>query len=492
MAERNLPQGAKNWLPELILAAQCRYTLAVKNNYRNQEAWGDAVRLLQQSQKPIYIQRSVQNAGTVKGIPTKIDNQEISQVLQNVVYEREPILKDGVVIAPGQNLTGPGGGSPQDILEAGRAVRTMKYRDSTYALLAALYENYQGPGRHSDMGTKTFQQSAAKYTDLDIVGNWRMGPPGAWKAKDKLVKKGWCDERRENGNNKFYHLTQLGARVAAHIFTKFCPPDYNEVKNAYGTITADGLFHPNGAFGYGGGGGGGGAAAAGGKVGVGAAVYEGGGSTQGKFSSSSRKPSGSASTKKHGDGQGQAASSSSSSSSSSRLNDSDLRLARVKHYEKVPVQQDIRQDPKAIAWVQKMMIDMSDYDMTEEQAWNLYVPDQPQSITSDGVKAAAGNLSAASSAFVDITEEEPDDEDDGVQMMLYQEAAEKKAQIASASAKKRPHNDNDNTSATSVKRSAAAMSSSSSNSSPCRNTIIVIDDSQQDDDDDVETVPSGV
>ena len=80
MVERNLPQGAKNWLPDVILAAQCRYTLAVRNNYRNQEAWGDAVRLLQQSQKPIYIQRSGQNAGlgTVKGIPTKSQPRYLS------------------------------------------------------------------------------------------------------------------------------------------------------------------------------------------------------------------------------------------------------------------------------------------------------------------------------------------------------------------------------------------------------------------------------
>ena len=477
MVERILPRGCKDWHEDLILAAQCRYNEALTKNYQNQDRWGEAVRYLQESRNPIYIQPSGQFAGSVKGLPSKITCNLIVQVLSAVVRGAEPVLSNGVAVVPGQSLTGPGGGPTQDQLLRDKLVRTMQYRSSSYALLAALYENYQGLGGESDMDTSLFKQLAAKYSDIPVDGNYRIpGDKGTWAAKEKLKKKFWCDERKGHRNMKFYRITQLGARVAFHIFeTKFIPPDYIKVKNDHGTVTEDGIFHPNGVGAAGAAGG----AGAGGKGGAGTAAYEGSGSS----SSSSRK-----SPKNYSVGRGQV---SSSSSSSSRLTDADLRLARVIRYDPV------RQDPKAIEWVQQMMVDMADCDLTEEQAWNMYVPDQPEGIKS-GTKAAAGSASApysaGSSAFVDITEGESDDEERGVQMMLFQEIEEKKAKNASASAaKKRPYNDSDNTGATSVKR-AAAISSSSSNASSHRNNFIVIDDSQEnddDDDDDVEIVPSG-
>ena len=67
--ERAVPRGCKDWHQDLIIAAQCRHTHATIHNHRIKEVWGDAVRFLQESRHPIYIQPSGQSAGRVKGLP---------------------------------------------------------------------------------------------------------------------------------------------------------------------------------------------------------------------------------------------------------------------------------------------------------------------------------------------------------------------------------------------------------------------------------------
>lgn len=135
MKARRCPKGAIDWHDELLKAARCRRAISVHENRRDQNRWEDAIRHLEKSQKSIHVQQNGQNKGIVVGIPEKISNA-IQQIFIKIVEG------DEVAIPVGHE-------SHVDArIEDDKMLRTIAYRSSNYALLAALYEIYKGPCEH--------------------------------------------------------------------------------------------------------------------------------------------------------------------------------------------------------------------------------------------------------------------------------------------------------------------------------------------------------
>ena len=132
MQARRCPKGAVDWYDDLLRATISRRSIALHCNRRDQNQWEEAVKLLEKSQKSIYLQLSGQNKGVIVGIPEKISNV-IQQTLIKIVEGTEPVIPEGH--DPHQEAK----------LEDDKFLRKMVYRSCNYALLAALYKNYQGP-----------------------------------------------------------------------------------------------------------------------------------------------------------------------------------------------------------------------------------------------------------------------------------------------------------------------------------------------------------
>lgn len=234
------PRTVDDWHDRLIIAAQARHTSAVRNNNRNQNAWRDAVSALERSRVKIYVPKSGQHAGMVLGIPAGI-SQTIGQTLTKIVLGQEPVL-----------LPEHEGRIAHDITDE-PVVRKRNYRDSAYAILAALWLEYQGPGQNPQP-TVAVQKRAARFTDHDMTYDYRTRKQGAWKAKDDLKRKHLINEERGGGGPfggmKYYTLTLVGAKACYHMFNEIFHPSkgpYALVEPRHGTVTADGSFYPHGA-----------------------------------------------------------------------------------------------------------------------------------------------------------------------------------------------------------------------------------------------------
>jgi hypothetical protein len=225
-----------DWHDRLITAAQARHTSAVRNNNRNQNAWKDAVSKLERSRVKIYVPKTGQNAGLVLGIPASI-NPAIVQTLTKIVLGEEPIL-----------LPEHEGRIGHDITDES-VVRKRNYRDSVYAILAALWLEYQGPGQNPQP-TPAVQKRAGRFTDHDMTYDYRTRKQGAWKAKDDLKRKHLINEERGGFQAmKFYSLTLSGAKACYHLFNEVFHPSkgpYDLVEPRHGTVNKDGSFYPHG------------------------------------------------------------------------------------------------------------------------------------------------------------------------------------------------------------------------------------------------------
>ena len=168
-----LPKNARDWHEDLVKAAQLRYLYAQRLNKIDQSSWKTALSLLKASTDPVYIQQGGQNKGIVRGLPSKISDN-IKQILIKIVNEEEPISRtehNGITT------------SEEDVVES-KYFRDRKYRDSAYALLAAMY------GKTTRIGTWFYEQQikecASNYTDHPIDYDYRTQKFGAWKAMDDL------------------------------------------------------------------------------------------------------------------------------------------------------------------------------------------------------------------------------------------------------------------------------------------------------------------
>ena len=227
-------QNVDDWHDRLISAAQARHTSAVRNNNRNQNSWKDAVSHLERSRAKIYIPKTGQHAGMVLGIPAAI-NATIVQTLSKIVLGEEPIL-----------LPEHEGRASHDIMDE-RVVRKRNYRDSSFAILAALWLEYRGPGQNPQP-TAAVQKRASRYTDHEMNYDYRTRKHGAWKAKDDLKRKGLINE--EGGGYaamKLYSLTIEGAKACFHLFNEIYHPSkgpYELIQPRHGTVEQDGSFYP--------------------------------------------------------------------------------------------------------------------------------------------------------------------------------------------------------------------------------------------------------
>ena len=116
-----------------------------------------------------------------------------TQILIKIVMEEEPVLR------PEHE-----GRLDADITDE-PVVRNRQYRDSAYAILAALYVEYQGPGQNPQP-TQVLKNRAKRYTDLDIEGNFMAGTHGAWEANKQLKHKGLITMEKQGGKYLQYML----------------------------------------------------------------------------------------------------------------------------------------------------------------------------------------------------------------------------------------------------------------------------------------------
>jgi hypothetical protein len=246
-----------DWHPRLLVALEARYQLALRQNRNNQNTLRQALEALRRSTKPVHVQKGGNNKGMIRGLPAAI-NAGVQQLIFRIIKGEEPVV--------------PAGFDPDDINEDGHngearlpkrplsadvrndtTYKQRKYRDSIYAILAALWEGYNGAmGR--ELFTKEVQRRAARYCDMEIEYDWRTGRHGVWKAKDGLIANGYVLERRQHLNQKFYYLTERGAQLCFLLFNdKFHPShgDYPLVEPRARPFTHEEIF-----------GGGGGAVAA--------------------------------------------------------------------------------------------------------------------------------------------------------------------------------------------------------------------------------------
>jgi hypothetical protein len=223
---------AKDWLSDLVDAAASRLMVARNNSHRNEESWRKALNLLKSSQKPIKWGKENGNE-VLKGLPAGISDS-IKQVLINVARGDEPIIRPETI----------GADISTDNVTESRTYSNIKYRDCQYALLAALYTNYEGVQRRM-MDTNHLKSSAQKFTDNDFHESYmRTGKVGAWKVKDTLKEKSLILENK-NINGKSYCLSLNGARLCYALFTaptgkfKEVRP---EVKPKSGRVDQDGNY----------------------------------------------------------------------------------------------------------------------------------------------------------------------------------------------------------------------------------------------------------
>jgi hypothetical protein len=156
-----------DWHARLLQAAEARHAQFVRKGNRNlAKVWKDAVTLLGRNRKVIKVLKSGPNKGLVTGLPAKLA-PNVVQVLTRIVEGDEEVL-----------LPEHEGRSHIDISEE-YIVTNRGYRDSIYAILAALYVEYQGPGVNPQP-TAVVQRRAQRFTDAEMAYDYRVRQHGAW------------------------------------------------------------------------------------------------------------------------------------------------------------------------------------------------------------------------------------------------------------------------------------------------------------------------
>ena len=231
----------EDWHARCIEALEVRYQVAVAQRRRMQEPLRQAIEILRRSKKPIRIQKGGQQKGQVVGIPDKIC-ASITQIITRVVKEEIPIIPpeyDKLDLQEGPK----GNGGSSDVTKD-RIVTGRKYRDSSYAILAALWVGYDG-AMGNEMHTVEVKRRAARFCDHEMEFDYRTRRQGAWKAKDQLVAGGYVNERFNEGS-KYYYLTPRGAKACFILFNeKFHPskiPQYELIKPKRREFTREEIF----------------------------------------------------------------------------------------------------------------------------------------------------------------------------------------------------------------------------------------------------------
>ena len=196
-----LPKNTKDWHHELVIAATQRFNLAVQGNKRTQNMWRIALEQLQRSQNPVYIMKSGENRGRLRGLPKKLDSR-VYEIFRDIVNGIEPVN----IQAPIQRLN----------FREEKFYKGTKYRDGRYAFLASIYS--QTADEHSFIYGNIIRAGMHQFTDLEVDGD-RWGKRGAWKAKDTVLDRGLVSEDKTHGSHRF-RLTQDGLAFCHALFTE--------------------------------------------------------------------------------------------------------------------------------------------------------------------------------------------------------------------------------------------------------------------------------
>lgn len=127
-------------------------------------------------------------------------------------------------------------------------VTGQNFRDSAFAIPAALWVNYQGSIVNA-MQTDHLKRTAQRYCSKNMDGDHRVGRPhGAFKAKDPPVRRQFVHQEKHMGGNNFYASTQRGAQACYVLFNeKFHPTqgDFELIQPRAGRVDAQGNFTPH-------------------------------------------------------------------------------------------------------------------------------------------------------------------------------------------------------------------------------------------------------
>lgn len=158
-----------DWHERLIQATQARHAEYHRNHNRNLAAkWKNALDRLSRSRSKIRFTKGGLQPGTLVGMPDKI-KPEVVQVLVRIMKGEEEVL-----------LPQHKGMQSIDITEE-QVVTGRTPGDSIYAILAALYISYQGPGVNPQP-TAAVQGRAREFTDKPMEFNWRTRTQGVWSV----------------------------------------------------------------------------------------------------------------------------------------------------------------------------------------------------------------------------------------------------------------------------------------------------------------------
>lgn len=232
----------RNDLQEMLIeAAMARRDEAVLKGFATQYKWIMAVDALKAHRGRIYVATSGPKIGTVVGLPDiKVIGEQVHQRLLNVVRGVEPKLMPHHI------------GQPNNLdTRHGPVVTKRIYRDCAFAILAALWLQYQGPGQNGQ--TEDAVRAVAKDHCHDRQSMVKGPNNFGWNSKKTLVNHGLIHQWTLPGSRKqYYSLTVEGAKTAHQLFNvKFHPSrnaEYKLIQPLHGTVTEDGVFYPHGAI----------------------------------------------------------------------------------------------------------------------------------------------------------------------------------------------------------------------------------------------------
>lgn len=123
-----------------------------------------------------------------------------------------------VVGQNGQQLNAGCPGAADLGFERGPWVENRRYRDSAYAVLAAMYSLLR-PDVHHLVKTAQIEAEMRHFTDHDIRFDYRNRKQGAFKAMDQLVK--WNLVYKQRGIGKALMIVWLASQVST-LYTLYC------------------------------------------------------------------------------------------------------------------------------------------------------------------------------------------------------------------------------------------------------------------------------
>lgn len=215
------PRGVRAWHEDIIKAAEDRRIFALHNDKNDFFKWRKACDDLRASTSEIFIQKKGNKAGHVIGIPKSIEDHHIRQTLERIVREEEPILKTDHEV--NRNLRVEPDSEGDDILLS-KFVKDIALNSGHYAVLAAFYSNTtRFPTKLKELKLK---ECVGNFTDIQVQRyNHKNRQFGALQGLGTLVDKGFVDRDRKAQHGYDFSLTRDGLRLCYFLFEHKYNPD---------------------------------------------------------------------------------------------------------------------------------------------------------------------------------------------------------------------------------------------------------------------------